>query len=108
MKFAQKTVTCLGCRAPLPKGEATVCKHCRCARACVRGVGGGGVLVCHSGARRQACTCMGVWGGGGMDAFGSNFQRMLATLCWPTHPHVPHTPRICTLAVAVALQGARG
>lgn len=28
MKFAQKRLTCLGCKAPLGKGEATVCKHC--------------------------------------------------------------------------------
>jgi DNA polymerase delta subunit 1 len=29
MKFAQKRLTCLGCRAALGKGEATVCAHCR-------------------------------------------------------------------------------
>ncbi|GAB4815412.1 hypothetical protein N2152v2_002458 [Parachlorella kessleri] len=29
MKFAQKRLTCLGCKAPLPGGEATVCKHCK-------------------------------------------------------------------------------
>ena len=29
MRFAQKRLTCLGCRAPLGKGEATVCVHCR-------------------------------------------------------------------------------
>nr|BAE48221.1 DNA polymerase delta subunit [Chlorella sorokiniana] len=29
MKFAQKRLTCLGCKAPLGKGEATVCKHCK-------------------------------------------------------------------------------
>lgn len=29
MKFAQKRLTCLGCRAPLGKSEQTVCKHCK-------------------------------------------------------------------------------
>ena len=29
MKFAQKRLTCLGCRAALGKGEQTVCKHCK-------------------------------------------------------------------------------
>lgn len=29
MKFAQKRLTCLGCKAPLAKGDATVCKHCK-------------------------------------------------------------------------------
>lgn len=29
MKFAQKRLTCLGCKAALPKGETTVCQHCR-------------------------------------------------------------------------------
>ncbi|PSC71316.1 DNA polymerase delta catalytic subunit [Micractinium conductrix] len=29
MKFAQKRLTCLGCKAPLGKGEQTVCKHCK-------------------------------------------------------------------------------
>lgn len=28
MRFAKKTLTCLGCRAPLSKGDSTVCKHC--------------------------------------------------------------------------------
>ena len=36
MKFAQKRLTCLGCKAPLGKGEQTVCKHCKAK------VGGGG------------------------------------------------------------------
>ncbi|KAI8366805.1 DNA polymerase family B-domain-containing protein [Radiomyces spectabilis] len=30
MKFAVKSATCLGCKAPLPKGDnSAVCKHCR-------------------------------------------------------------------------------
>lgn len=29
MKHLQKTVTCLGCKAPLTKGETTVCVHCQ-------------------------------------------------------------------------------
>ncbi len=29
MKFAQKRLTCLGCRAMLGAGETTVCKHCK-------------------------------------------------------------------------------
>ena len=29
MKFAQKRLTCLGCKAPLPGGATTVCKHCK-------------------------------------------------------------------------------
>ena len=29
MKFAQKRLTCLSCKAPLGKEESTVCKHCR-------------------------------------------------------------------------------
>ncbi|RUO96406.1 DNA polymerase delta catalytic subunit-like protein, partial [Jimgerdemannia flammicorona] len=28
MKFAVKTVTCLGCKTPLSKDETAVCKHC--------------------------------------------------------------------------------
>lgn len=28
MKFAQKKLTCLSCRAPLAGGETTLCKHC--------------------------------------------------------------------------------
>ena len=55
MRFAQKRLTCLGCKAPLGKSETTVCKHCRvqvrvggCAHA---GVGGG-----KGGAIELACT----------------------------------------------------
>ena len=29
MKFAQKRLTCLGCKAMLGKEEQTVCKHCK-------------------------------------------------------------------------------
>lgn len=29
MRFAQKKVTCLGCKAALGPGEKTVCKHCQ-------------------------------------------------------------------------------
>lgn len=29
MKFAQKRLTCLGCKAPLGSAETTVCKHCK-------------------------------------------------------------------------------
>eukprot|EP00887_Chlorella_sp_A99_P006196 scaffold3.g6196.t1 len=42
MRFAQKKLTCLGCKAPLDKGEATVCKHCRRARAGGGRAGGAG------------------------------------------------------------------
>lgn len=28
MRFATKTLTCMGCRAPLAKGRTTVCAHC--------------------------------------------------------------------------------
>ena len=52
MKFAQKRLTCLGCKAPLPKEESTVCKHCKDkvgARSWRAGVGWGRAL---GGSRR--------------------------------------------------------
>ncbi|KAL1921871.1 uncharacterized protein VTP21DRAFT_10513 [Calcarisporiella thermophila] len=29
MRFAVKTLTCMGCKTPLPKGEKAVCKYCK-------------------------------------------------------------------------------
>jgi hypothetical protein len=28
MKFAQKTLKCMGCKTALPPGKATLCEHC--------------------------------------------------------------------------------
>jgi hypothetical protein len=46
MKFAQKRLTCLGCKAPLPKEEATVCKHCKeKVGGCATGLPGASKLI---------------------------------------------------------------
>ncbi|KAL6070419.1 DNA polymerase delta catalytic subunit, variant 2 [Balamuthia mandrillaris] len=29
VRFAQKTLSCIGCKSPLPHGEKTVCKYCK-------------------------------------------------------------------------------
>jgi DNA polymerase delta subunit 1 len=29
MQFARKTLKCMGCKAALPPGQSTLCKHCK-------------------------------------------------------------------------------
>ena len=29
MQFAHKTLKCMGCKAALPPGQSTLCKHCK-------------------------------------------------------------------------------
>ena len=49
MKFAQKRLTCLGCKAMLGKEEQTVCKHCKEKVRRLQGAGAGSCWASENG-----------------------------------------------------------